>query len=45
LGQAITFLRVAITAIVVLWAIGALVVIAAPVILPRIRRLLDGRRH
>ena len=46
LGQAITFLRIVIKpTVVVLWAIGALVIIAAPVILPRLRRLLGGRRH
>lgn len=46
LGQAIALLRVVIKpAIIVLWAIGALALIAAPVILPRVGRLLGGHRH
>jgi hypothetical protein len=46
LGQAIALFRVVIKpTIVVLWAIGVLVVLAAPVFLPRIGRLLGGRRH
>jgi len=46
LGQAIALLRVVMKpAIIVLWAIGALALIAAPVILPRVGRLLGGRRH
>lgn len=46
LGQAIALLRVIVKpAIIVLWVIGTLVLIAAPVILPRIGRLLGGRRH
>lgn len=46
LGQAIALLRVVLKpAIIVLWAIGALALIAAPVILPRIGRLLGDRRH
>lgn len=46
LGQAIALLRaIAKPAIIVLWAIGALALVAAPVILPRIGRLLGGRRH
>lgn len=45
-GQAIALVRVVLKpAIIVLWAIGALAVIAAPVILPRIGRLLGRRRH
>ena len=46
LGQAIALLRVIVKpAIIVLWAIGALALVAAPVILPRIGRMLGGRRH
>ncbi|KAA0946402.1 MAG: hypothetical protein KKC24_04270 [Gammaproteobacteria bacterium] len=46
LGQAIALLRVIVKpAIIVLWVIGTLVLIAAPVILPRVGRLLGGRRH
>lgn len=46
LGQAIALLRVVLKpAIIVLWAIGAIALIAAPVILPRIGWLLGGRRH
>lgn len=46
LGQAIALLRVIIKpAIIALWAIGALVLIAAAAILPRIGRLLGGFRH
>lgn len=46
LGQAIALLRVVMKpAIIVLWAIGAVAIIAAPVILPRVGRLLGGRRH
>lgn len=46
LGQAVALLRVVLKpAIIILWAIGALALIAAPVILPRIGRLLGGRRH
>lgn len=45
-GQAIALVRVVLKpAIIVLWAIGALALIAAPVILPRIARLLGRRRH
>lgn len=45
-GQGIALFRVVIKpAIVVLWAIGAVALVAAPVILPRIGRLLGGRRH
>lgn len=45
-GQLIALLRVILKpAIVLLWAIGAVVLIAAPVILPRVRRLLNARRH
>lgn len=32
-------------AIIVLWAIGALALIAAPLVLPRVARLLAWRRH
>ncbi len=46
LGQAIALLRVILKpAIIVLWVIGALALVAAPVILPRIGRMLGGRRH
>lgn len=46
LGQAIALLRAVVKpAIVIVWAIGALALIAAPVILPRVGRLLDRRRH
>lgn len=46
LGQAIALLlAVAKPAIIVLWAIGAFALIAAPMILPRVGRLLGGRRH
>ncbi|NIJ43508.1 hypothetical protein FHS78_003823 [Parvibaculum indicum] len=46
LGQTIALLRVVLKpAIVVVWAIGALALIAAPVILRKIARLLDARRH
>jgi len=31
--------------IIVLWAIGALILVAAPVIQPWVGRLLGGRRH
>lgn len=45
-GQAIALLRVVLKpAIIVLWAIGALALIAAPLLLPRIGRMLGGRRH
>ncbi|GAA5168989.1 MULTISPECIES: hypothetical protein [Halomonadaceae] len=45
-GQVIALLRViARPAIIVFWAIGALTLIAAPVILPRLGRLLGARRH
>lgn len=45
-GQLIALLRTILKpAIVVLWAIGAVVLIAAPVIVPRVRRLLSARRH
>ncbi len=44
--QAITLLRVILKpAIVVVWAIGALILIAAPLILPKIARLIAARRH
>lgn len=46
LGQAIAWLGVVLKpAIVIVWAIGAVVLIAAPMVLPRIGRLLGGRRH
>lgn len=46
LGQAIAWLGVVLKpAIVVVWAIGSLVLIAAPMMLGRIGRLLGGRRH
>lgn len=46
LGQAIALLRTIVKpAIIVLWAIGALALAAAPVILPRVGRLLGGRQH
>ncbi|CCV15030.1 hypothetical protein [Mesorhizobium sp. STM 4661] len=46
LGQAKALLRIVVKpAIVVLWAIGALVLIAAPLILPRIGRLLSRLRR
>lgn len=46
LGQAVALLRVIVKpAIIVLWAIGALALVAAPVILLRIGRMLGGRRH
>ncbi|MBI2719790.1 MAG: hypothetical protein HY245_11950 [Rhizobiales bacterium] len=46
LGQAIALLRIVVKpAIVVFWAIGALALIAAPVILPRFGRLFGGRWH
>ena len=46
LGQIIALLRVVLKpAIVVVWAIGALALIAAPMILPRLGTLLGGRRH
>lgn len=45
-GQAIALLRVVLKpAVIILWALGALALIAAPVILPRISRLLGRRRH
>lgn len=45
-GQVIPLIRIIIKpTIVVLWVIGALVLIAAPVLLPRIGRLLGRRRH
>lgn len=45
-GQAIWLLRViAKLAIIVVWALGAVVLVAAPVILPVIGRLLGRRRH
>lgn len=46
LGQAIALLRVILKpAIIVFWAIGAVVLLAAPIILPRIGRLLARRRY
>ncbi|GAA2888462.1 hypothetical protein GCM10010837_48030 [Aminobacter niigataensis] len=46
LGQVIALLRVVLKpAIVVVWAIGALVLITAPLILRKIGRLLAARRH
>ena len=46
LGQIIALLRVVLKpAIVLVWAIGALILVAAPFILPKIGRLLGGRRH
>ncbi|CCV08374.1 exported hypothetical protein [Mesorhizobium metallidurans STM 2683] len=46
MGQAIALLRAILKpAIVVLWAIGALALLAAPMLLPRIGRLLARRRH
>jgi len=46
LGQTILFLRAVLKpAIVVLWAIGALTILAMPLILPRLGSLLDRRRH
>ncbi|CCV11936.1 hypothetical protein [Mesorhizobium sp. STM 4661] len=46
LGQAIALLRVvAKPAIVILWVIGALALLTAPLILSRIGRLLAARRH
>lgn len=46
LGQAIALFRLVIKpTIVVLWAIGVLVLLATPMFLPRIGRLLGGRRH
>ncbi len=45
-GQAIALLRVVLKpAIIVLWVIGALALIAAPLVLPRIGRMLGRRRH
>lgn len=44
-GQAITLLRLVLKpGIIIVWAIGALALVAAPVILPRIGMIL-GRRH
>lgn len=44
-GQALAFLRLVLKpGIIIVWAIGALALIAAPVILPRIGRIL-GRRY
>lgn len=46
LGQIIALLRVVLKpAIVVVWAIGALILTAAPFILPKIGRIFAGRRH
>lgn len=46
LGQAIALLRTVVKpGIIVLWAIGALALVAAPAILPRLGRMLLGRRH
>ena len=46
LGQTIALLRVVLKpAIVVVWAIGTLILVAAPLILPKIGRLFAGRRH
>ncbi len=46
LGQAIALLRVvAKPAIVILWGIGALALLTAPLILSRIGRLFAARRH
>jgi len=46
LGQAIALLQAVVKpAIIVVWAIGALALVAAPVILPRVGRLLGRRRH
>jgi hypothetical protein len=46
LGQAIAVLRVILKPmIVIVWAIGALALIAAPAILPKLGRLLATRRH
>ena len=46
LGQAIALLRVvAKPAIVIIWVIGALALLTAPLILSRIGRLLAARRH
>lgn len=46
LGQIIALLRVVLKpAIIVVWAIGAAVLVAAPLILPKIGRLFAGRRH
>lgn len=46
LGQVIALLRVILKpTIVVVWVIGALVLIAAPAILPKIGRLLATFRH
>ena len=45
-GQTIAFLRVVLKpAIIVVWAIGALALLAAPMILPWVGSLLGGRRH
>lgn len=46
LGQVIALLRaVAKPMVIVLWAIGAVLLVAAPFILPRIERLLGALRH
>lgn len=46
LGQVIAVLRVILKPmIVIVWAIGALALIAAPAILPKLGRLLATRRH
>lgn len=46
LGQTIQLLRVVLKpAIVVLWGIGVLAIFAAPLILPKMVRLLATRRH
>jgi hypothetical protein len=46
LGQVIALLRVVLKpAIVVVWAIGALILVAAPFILPKIGGVFVGRRH
>lgn len=46
LGQVIALLQVLLKpAIVIVWAIGAFILVASPLILPKIGRLLAGRRH
>jgi hypothetical protein len=46
LGQVIALLRaVAKPMVIVLWAVGAVLLVAAPFILPRIERLLGALRH
>ena len=46
LGQTIALMRVGLKpTIIVLWAIGALILVAAPLILPKIGRSFAERRH